>query len=267
MNSGEEMALTTSVAQRCRTSVITGPAALRLHGINTFQWVSRVDVALRGRARAFEKPSPRQKWVYRSGVLHPKTIVQINGIDTVDGIRALFDTYRYHGRADALVAIESARNSLDLTAADLLQRAGSLPRAKGLRGFRQLIEYSAATSESPLETLGRDRILRAIESGALTNVGSVAFQVERRIISRFGEYRKALIDAMLTNVIGIEFDGKIKQSGTFGDPDFITEEERWREKQLQNQGLVICRFGWSEVISGQFIRTVQNLLGAYPRDP
>lgn len=150
MNSGEEMALILTVAKRCRTSVITGPAALRLHEIKTRHWVSRVDLAVLGTARAFEKPTPRQKWVYRSGVLDAESIVQINGIDTVNGIRALFDTHRYYGRTEALVAIESARNTLGLSIPDLLSRAESLPRAKGLRGFRQPIENSAATSQSPL---------------------------------------------------------------------------------------------------------------------
>lgn len=249
MDSGEETAFIKSVAARCRTSVVTGPAALRLHGIKTYRWVTIVDLALRGTARAFDTTTPSAGRTYRSGILRPEDITTVDGIAVVTGIRALFDTYRYHPRTDALVAIESARQ---------------LPRAKGLRGFRELIGYSAGTSQSPLETLGRDGILRAIASGTLTGVTNLEFQAERTILTARGEPHRALVDATINAFLGIEFDGKVKLSGIYGDPHVVIEEERMREKQLQNLGMVICRFGWGEVESGSYIAVLQNLLRRYP---
>ncbi|MCT2159331.1 hypothetical protein [Corynebacterium sanguinis] len=253
-----------SVAARCRTSVVTGPAALRLHGIKTYRWVTIVDLALRGTARAFDTTTPSAGRTYRSGILRPEDITTVDGIAVVTGIRALFDTYRYHPRTDALVAIESARHLHKLSAENLLDRARQLPRAKGLRGFRELIGYSAGTSQSPLETLGRDGILRAIASGTLTGVTNLEFQAERTILTARGEPRRALVDATINAFLGIEFDGKVKLSGIYGDPHRVIEEERMREKQLQNLGMVICRFGWGEVENGSYIAVLQNLLRRYP---
>ena len=263
MNSGEEMALITSVAARCRTAVVTGPAALRLHGIKTYSWVTNVDLALRGTARAFDTTTPLKNRTYRSGLLRPEQITRIKGIEVVTGIRALFDTYRYYPRTDALVAIESARNLHELSVDELLNRTQQLPRAKGLRGFRELIRYSAGTSGSPLETIGRDGILHAITDSRLTGVKTLEFQARRVITTEWGELRQAFIDALINSFIGIEFDGKIKMSGAFGDPVTVAEQERYREKQLQNQGLVISRFGWADVKSGRYIKVLQNLLNSF----
>lgn len=263
MNSGEEMALIKSVAARCRTSVVTGPAALRLHGIKTYRWVTDVDLGLRGTARAFDTTAPLRNRTYRSGMLRPEDITTIDGIAVVRGIRALFDTYRYYTRTDALVAIESARHLHKLSTRDILIRTKQLPRAKGLRGFRELIRYSAGTSQSPLETLGRDGILRAIADARLTGVVSLEFQSERTITTPWGEPRRALIDATINAFLGIEFDGRIKMSGAFGDPGAVAEEERFREKQLQNQGMVISRFGWADVESGRYIKVLQHLVNSF----
>ncbi|WP_146183411.1 hypothetical protein [Corynebacterium liangguodongii] len=230
--------------------------------MKTLEWVTQVDLALRGNARAFGAVAHGR--VYRSGKLGPEEIVDIGGIAVTIGIRALFDTYRYYGRLDALVAIESARHLHGFTAEDLLARAEGLPRSKGIVGFRELVGYSAGTSESPLETLGRDGIVRAIASGALDRVTSVESQVERTIRSEWGEPRRARIDAMLNGFVGIEFDGKSKLSGKFGAPTALTADERWREKQLQNVGMVICRFGWKEVVSGEYVRTIAGLIARFP---
>lgn len=70
--------------------MVIGPAALRLRDIKTYSWVTSLDLALRGTARAFDTTTPLKNRTYRSGLLCPEQITRINGIEVVTGIRALF---------------------------------------------------------------------------------------------------------------------------------------------------------------------------------
>lgn len=92
---------------------------------------------------------------------------------------------------------------------------------------------------------------------------ALEFQARRVITTEWDELRQAFIDALINSFIDIEFDGKIKMSGVFGDPVTVAEEERYRETQLQNQGLEISRFGWADVESDRYIEVLQNLLNCF----
>ena len=180
-------------------------------------------------------------------------------------IRTMFDTYRYCGRMPALVQIESARHKWDAyTQEALLEQSASLPRAHGLREFRELICLSTHHSESPLETLARHQILQAAERGELSGVHTVEAQVNFVIRDLDGAIIYARVDLLINGYIAIELDGRVKTDGTFGDPVAVTLQERHREKELQNLGIIVRRFGWKAVMTGEFLKAIETVLRMYP---
>ena len=261
----EELELIKRVSKGTRKAVITGPAAARWLGLATLDWVEQVDLLLPGASKAWGSKRGYSDRVYRSASISESDIRIHKDVRVVTGIRALFDSYRYHGRQEALVQIESARwDRSELTVKELLKRSSDLPRAKGLTGFRDLIRYSCDSCQSPLETLVRDAILQAIQDGTLAGIESIEHQVAFTITDQYGEQTRAIVDALLNGFIVLEADGAVKTSGEYGDEDTITRSERHRERELQNRGLVVLRVTWKDVTSGVFIQKLKRLLEMYP---
>lgn len=258
-----ELALIRDVAAKCKTAVITGPAGARWLGLSTLGWVTRVDLALPGNARTWGKAYPDR--IYRGGVIRPEEYCVYQGLRTATAVRAMFDSYRYYGRMEALAQLESARwQHPKLTAEYLLEQTTLLPQAKGLRHFRELIGFSADTSESVLETIVRDRLLRAIADGRLRGVHSIEFQVGFKIEDAHGAPTAAWADALINGFIVVEADGAEKSSGTAAQVANAIDVERFREKQLQNLGGVFYRVGWEQARGDAFIGRLQRLIDAHP---
>lgn len=187
--------------------------------------------------------------MFRHGKVPEDRVATIGGVRVPPLMVILFDTYRYHGRLACLVALESARQKWpQLTIDKLLELAGSLPRAKGLRGFRQLIGESVGTSESALETVVRD-ITRHVE-GVVRVEGQVSFLHT----SEYGEVCAGRIDLVVNGIVAIECDGRAYHNHE------VSEAERHREKQLLNQGTVLLRVGWKEVDDGTLGELVARAL-------
>lgn len=258
-----ELDLITQVAAQCKTSVITGPAAARWLGLSTLNWVTAVDLALPGEARSWGKKYPDR--VYRDGLLREQEFLVHNGVRTATAIRAMFDSFRYHGRMEALVQIESARFKHEHLSIDyLLAKTEVLPRARGLKSFRQLIGYSSDTSASALETRLRHRLLRAVETGQLTGVESLEFQVGFQILDEHGWPTLAWADALINGFLVLEADGREKTSGEMGDAADALRRERHRETQLQNHGAVVRRAGWAASSWDGLIAELQRLINHHP---
>lgn len=258
-----ERALIERVAATTKSAVITGPAGARWLGVANLDWVERVDLAMQGNGKAWGSARSYTDRVYRSSHLGAGDHRVVNGVRVTSLIRCMFDTYRYHGRLEALVQIESARNTWPaLTVEKLLERTKTLPRAKGLRGFRELIAYSASTSESVLETIMRDQLLRAIDDGRLTGVRTLEFQVEFIVKDSRGQPLTVRVDAVINGVLLLEADGASKYDGTFGDPAESMRRERQREKALLKLQKFLTRFNWDEISSGAFLGDVQESLDA-----
>lgn len=258
-----ELALIENVAVSTKNAVITGPAGARWHGLANLDWVERVDLVMQGKGKSWGSARRYTDRVYRSSRIRPAEHKVVEGVRVASLIRCMFDTYRYYGRLAALVQIESARNRWPaLTVEKLLERTETLPRAKGLRGFRELIAYSAPTSESALETIMRDQLLRAISDGRLTGVETLEFQVEFVVRDSHGHPFIARADAVINGVLLLEADGAFKHDGTFGDPLESMSRERRREKALLKLHKYLSRFEWNEVVSGAFIRDVQESIDA-----
>ena len=218
-----ELELIQDVASKCKTAVITGPAAARWLGLSTYNWVTKVDLALPGNSRTWGNKDPKR--AYHGGLLRETEHIVHNGIRTTTGIRAMFDSFRYHGRMEALVQIESARfKHSHLTTDYLLEQASALTQARGIKAFRELIAYSVDTSASPLETIVRDTILRAIADGRLCGVHTLEFQVGFRIRERDGRPTVAWADILINGFIIVEADGVEKTSGVMGNPESMLRD-------------------------------------------
>lgn len=258
-----ELELIQDVAAKSRSAVITGPAAARWLGLSTYNWVTTVDLALPGETRPWKRGDAHR--IYRSGILAEQEYLVHKGVRTATAIRAMFDSFRYHGRTEALVQIESARwKHRHLTTEYLLDKTETLPKARGIAGFRQLIEYATDTSASVLETIVRDAILRAIADGTLTGVVTLEFQVGLRIRERDGRPMMAWADILINGFLVVEADGLEKTSGVMGDAASMLRDERERETQLQNQGAVVRRVRWDRATSTEFIASLQTVIDSSP---
>lgn len=258
-----ELELIQDVAAKSRSAVITGPAAARWLGLSTYNWVTKVDLALPGETRPWKRGDAHR--IYRSGILTDQEYLVHKGVRTATAIRAMFDSFRYHGRTEALVQIESARwKHRHLTTEYLLDKTGALPKARGIAGFRKLIEYATDTSASVLETIVRDAILRAIADGTLSGVVTLEFQVGLRIRERDGRPMMAWADILINGFLVVEADGLEKTSGVMGDAASMLRDERERETQLQNQGAVVRRVRWDRATSTEFIASLQTVIDSSP---
>ena len=258
-----ELALIAKVAEQCKTAVITGPAAARWMGLSTLKWVEKVDLVLPGNSRTWGTKY-RDK-VYHGGILRDEETCTVKRVRSAIGVRAMFDTFRYYGRLDALVQIESARwQHAHLTVETLLEKTEVLPQARGLKSFRGLIRGAGETSASVLETLVRDRLLGAINYGHLTGVETIEFQVGYQIVDELGNITVAWVDCIINQFIVVEADGAEKTSGAMGDALSALRSERHREKQLQNKGAVFFRVGWDDVFGPRMVRQLQGLINLNP---
>lgn len=258
-----ELELIQDVAAKSKSAVITGPAAARWLGLSTYNWVTTVDLALPGETRPWKRGDAHR--IYRSGILAEHEHLVHKGVRTATAIRAMFDSFRYHGRTEALVQIESARwKHRHLTTEYLLDKTETLPKARGIAGFRKLIEHATDTSASVLETIVRDAILRAIADGTLTGVVTLEFQVGLRIRERDGRPMMAWADILINGFLVVEADGLEKTSGVMGDAASMLRDERERETQLQNQGAVVRRVRWDRATSTEFIASLQTVIDSNP---
>ena len=258
-----ELDLIRQVAAQCKTAVITGPAAARWLDLSTLNWVTTVDLALPGASRSWGKKYADR--IYRDGLLREGEYIVHNGIRTATGIRAMFDSFRYHGRMEALVQIESARFKHDhLTTEYLLEKTQTLTRARGIKPFRELIRHSADTSASALETRFRDKLLGAVASGQLTGVETLEFQASFHITDADGWPTVAWADALINGFYIFEVDGREKTSGAMGDAVEALRRERHRETQLQNRGAVVRRVGWDAAEWDALIGAANRVLARYP---
>ncbi len=258
-----EIELIREVAATTRKAVVTGPAGSRLWDIATYRWVEQVDLVIPGSSKSWGSHRTFSDRVYRSGSLGEDSILQCMGIRVATGIRCLYDSYRYYGRTEALVQIESARAQFDLTAATLLDQSQALPSGRGIRGFRELIQYSGGLSFSPLETLKRDALLRAIQKGQLRGVVTMEYQIGFFIANEDGGPGLAWVDILINGFIAIEADGLVKKDGTYGDAVDKTLLERHREVELQKRGAIVLRTSWHER-NEQFIEHVQLAIDLNP---
>ena len=259
MGTQGELELIRTVMKDRKRAVLTGPAAARWIGLPTLDRVTTVDLRFRSGANAYGK-SKDPRVIYRSGTVGEGFLEQ-DGLAYVKPIRMLFDTFRYYGDLAALVPMEAIRFHYKVSVEQLLYNAESLPRANGIRAFKDLIRFSAGTSQSPLETIGRETVLRA----DIPEIDKIEFQVAFEYAGPFGEYCRAVVDMLINGWLVVELDGRLKYDGTYGANTEVMLAELERQKQLQSLGLTVIRAGWRDVMSGKLIGDIRRLLRAHPK--
>lgn len=244
---------------------MTGPAGCRLWGVATADWVETVDLILPGKARPRGTAQEYTDRVYRGGDIAADAVRLKDGIRVASEIRCFYDTYRYYGRVAALVSIESARwNNPGLNEETLLRQAKTLPSGRDIRGFRDLLLYSADTSMSPLETLARDRLLQAIVQGRLRRVETIEFQVGFQLREPNREPTMVWVDILINGYLVVEVDGGEKHSGAFTSAEESLRRERERETKLQNLGARIYRVKREGITGPDFIPQLQRVIDQFP---
>lgn len=240
-------------------AAVTGPAAALALGLPTLGWVEAVDLRYLSGAKPGKQPKdPRV--IYRSGQVRSDLVQEHNGVITVHPIQVLFDIYRYYGRLEALIPLEHLRFHQRISQKALLDATRRLlPRANGIRGFEGVVECSAGTSQSPLETIGRDAVLQA----DIPEIEKIEFQVAFDYAGPFGEHRTAVVDMLINEWLVVELDGRLKYDGTYGAPTDVMLAELERQKQLQSLGLAVIRAGWRDVTGGKLISDIRRLLRAH----
>ncbi|WJY65261.1 hypothetical protein CAQUA_02710 [Corynebacterium aquatimens] len=248
-----------AVIQHHPRAVVTGPAAAVLMGLPILGKLDVVDLRYLSCSNV-GRASQDVRVQYHSGKFDESDIRVHNGVLCLNVIRVLYDIFRFHGRLEALVPLEWMRFHQGLSEEQLLSWAKQLPRSNGICGFRDLISYSVATSQSPLETVGRDALVQADLPELRTMVGQ--FQIDW--YDRFHEHQWVKVDLLINGWLVAEFDGGIKYSGAYGAMEHIIRLEREREKVIQNMGYMVVRATWAQVMSGEFVRDVASYLRRFP---
>ena len=177
------------------------------------------------------------------------------------------DLRRVDGRpvtsVGATVADITLRHGLDhgLVAADSALRAGhsaielarSANRSTNPRRALQTVAYATQFADSAAESILRAQIIEA---------GLSAPEVQLRVFRA----DKVLIGYADLGFPGhlamIEVHGKGKFLGAYGDPGERSYREWRRESELIAEGLAVLRVTWEEILSGEALRRIRELLVA-----
>ncbi|WP_156802610.1 hypothetical protein [Corynebacterium lubricantis] len=267
MEQPDELTFIRNTAAKTRTSAVTGPAAVLIHGIKPLDRVEVVDLVLPGQVN----PSMRHLWPknsrFRSGYLPSEHIRTKEGVRVVSLIRALFDTHRYYGEIAGATAIDAARKKWpSLTTPELHQRAESIARCKGIKKFRQAIDASRDDMDSALDTRAR----LTLEAADLPEVKSLEFQANITFEDPQGRLSNYRVDALINGFLICEFDGLVKYQEKFGETvQDVLAKERMREHHLLTAGFPIVRAHWAELDpenpdASSFVNRLRQALERYP---
>ncbi|WKD57286.1 hypothetical protein CAPI_03630 [Corynebacterium capitovis DSM 44611] len=112
-------------------------------------------------------------------------------------------------------------------------------------------DYSASTSQSALETVGRHALIEAGIPGFRSIRGQVPFEYQDLAAVPLS----GRMDLLINGFVCVELDGRSKYTS-----DFISAEERMREKFILNAGYLLIRATWKDVWRGTLVTNVANAL-------
>lgn len=219
------------------TAVVAGKSAARLHGIGV---LGSGDAFIELMYPDGRKPGARNasdRGVrYRGCLLPLADVTAIHGIRLTRVYRTLRDVSVYHGVAEGVVAMDSARRRWPAITADDLrgQVLGGRP-FKGIGDVRRAIDLSIPDSGSVPES--HARVLLALSG--IPGLETIEPQAEIRDPVTGRPFR---VDLLVNGWLAVEIDGAVKYDGrTYGAVDDVIRAEREREKALQNSGVVVVR--------------------------
>ncbi|MDR7354803.1 hypothetical protein CFELI_02610 [Corynebacterium felinum] len=237
-----------AVASTSRSAVLTGRAAACVLGIpfisNTTDFVT-VQLTLPGTMKPPAKNQRSPYATYTSRLLPEKDIMEENGIRVTTIPRTFVDLVAKEEDEDtAMTFIEAAFYHRRISKIQAYAEIKSMPSITGKPRALELLATAQEGSESLYETKAR----RLIESvfDRIPELTSIEIQVPVQ------SYR---IDIVVNGFIGIEIDGRAKTRNNY----HALENERYREKIIQNHGYIIIRYHPEEVDPSLSRNDIPNL--------
>jgi hypothetical protein len=173
----------------------------------------------------------------------PRTdVVPLGPFWRTGAARTLADCAREWPLEDAVVAMDMALNGGLLAPEDLTAAVLASTHWPGIGGAARAAGLADARAESPLESLGR---LRIIESGLPVPELQVELHDARGFIGR--------VDAWYDDAaLAIEFDGLVKYESPFDGrtPGRVLWDEKRREDRMRDAGARVLRLAMADVGSG-----------------
>lgn len=222
-------ALSATAAALCNpTQVISGRSAAVLHGLPTFEGMSRPVLTVSPSTTDGQRCAVHA----RKAGLRRSEVTDWFGALVTTIARTLVDLAR-HDRRDGLLAADAALHENVLSRAEIevaLERASGWP---GVRAARAVLQLATSLAESPLESLVR---LALHDSG----FPAPTLQAEIAVPGRRRPYRVDFLWPQQRLIL--EADGRGK----------YTNDELWREKQRENAlrmlGYRVERVVWGDIV-------------------
>ncbi len=235
-----------AAARACRGSVISHQSAAVIHGL---------PLLFRSPSRPTVTVPPNGTGDLAIAHLHRATlpaqdIVYTDGTAITSVARTVVDIARSLPTTAAVVTLDAALQRGLTTANDIdsvLQRCRTWP---GAARAKKALSLGDARAESPLESFSRL---------VLAKIGLPVAELQQRIYDGFGR-QLARVDFYWDEfgVVG-EADGHDKY--TLSPRSLV--DEKLRQEQLENLGLVVVRWGWSDV--GQRTLLDRRIRAAFDR--
>lgn len=238
-----------AVGKQAATAVVVGRSAGILWRLDVLGINRPVELARREGIR------PQGKAYWPKGVHYRTTnflegdIVEAKGIAMTSVGRTIIDICRWDGFIPGLVAWESALRA-DRVPRNIHHKIDSMKRMNGMPTVRKVMKYANLESESPGESYAKGQL---IEAGY--DISRFVQNIELELDGHL--FRP---DFLYDNWLGIEFDGKWKYNGTFGDPQQVITEERRRENVIRNAGFDTLRITWTDLVHNTFIDKLEAKL-------
>ncbi|STC68549.1 Uncharacterised protein [Corynebacterium pilosum] len=262
-----ELQFITANYRGLRSAAITGLAGARIRGLKTYTPLTTLDLihpdGVNAPARSRWKHSRR----YTTGFISTSQVKILNGFRLAPLFPTLLHIQKLYGDLDSLVVLDSLRaRSPQITEERFLSLADDYPSHSGVPGLREMILMSEASTRSPLESVGRYRLL----TGNFPWIHSIEYEVKITIITETGQLVTYYADILINGFLVLELDGRSKYTMVYGkDPVDTVVQERIREHLIQNCGFVIRRAKWADMKpdaqgSCPFIRMVERAVHSYP---
>lgn len=250
-----------ALVKRGSSTIITGEAAVALHGLPLLLREASIPLANSG-LRARERRSsddgvkPKNSRVRRVGSnILADHLIEFEGRRVTDVPKSVIDICRTATSENGIIVADAALREW-CTLAELQEVLGAYPRSRGNRRARAILSMATDRSESIGESLTKKCILdsgiASLHSGPCTLLQQVEFYDSRGFVGRVDFFVPEL------NLI-IEFDGVTKYSAESASAtEEILVREQAREKRLKNMNLDVLRLCWADVLNGACIEYLRE---------
>ncbi|MBO0829668.1 MAG: type IV toxin-antitoxin system AbiEi family antitoxin domain-containing protein [Streptosporangiales bacterium] len=188
------------------------------------------------------------------GELADGDVTRVDGLPTTAPTRTVLET-------SMIVPVEQG-----LVVADSALRMGAVSRERLRELLESSREWPGARDAGAVVSLADGRAESAGETRArlaMSDAGLPAPELQVDICDRFGTL-VGRVDFLFPeqNTI-VEFDGKVKYDGTYGEPSDVVYEEKLREDRLREMGYEFVRITWADL--GNPARLAARIRHAFAR--